>query len=195
LQTDLQKLRTDLQAINDKSQVTPALIAAVRTDVQTIQKDTTSKPDQTQVTTLENDVKALNGQLPTDTQKTQLETDFTAVIQSEGITDQTLISQTISAIEAVVKATNLTSADLATIAADRKAIQTDLGSSGTGTTTSNASAGEDFQNGLLGGGIQGGPWGGVFPGGPLGGSPQGASQAGAPMEVRREAGSAAPGRS
>jgi hypothetical protein len=188
LQTDLQKLRTDLQAINDKSQVTPALIAAVRTDVQTIQKDATSKPDQTKVTTLENDVKALNGQLPTDTQKTQLETDFTAVIQSEGVTDQTLISQTISAIEAVVKATNITSADLATIAADRKAIQTNLGSSGTGTTTSDDPAGADFLNGLLGGGPQGGlvdqsglaqgggnqggHWGGGFPGRPLGGGSQ-----------------------
>jgi hypothetical protein len=186
LQTDMKKLQTDLQAINDKSQVTPALIAAVRNDTQKIQSEATTAPDQTKLSTLESDVQALNGQLPTDAQKTQLESDFTAVVQSEGVSDSTLISQTISDIEAVVAATNVTSADMATIAADRKAIQTDLDTA-TGTTAATGqAAGVQFLDGLTGGSLGGpmlqtsavsvpaGSMRAYFPGGPmLSGGPNG----------------------
>jgi hypothetical protein len=179
LQTDLQKLQTDLQAINDKSQVTPALLAAVRNDVQKIQSEATTAPDSTKLTTLENDVKAVNGQLPTDAQKSQLESDFTAVVQSEGVTDSSLISQTVSDIEAVVTATNVTATDLSTIAADQKAIQTDLGAATGATAATGQTAGADFLAGLTGGNLAGtsvqgavgtlagGPITGINPGGPM----------------------------
>jgi hypothetical protein len=135
LQTDLTKLQTDQQAIQDKSQVTPAELAAVRTDLQALQKDVTSKPDATAVTTLDDDIKALNGQLPSATQTAQLTTDFTAVLTSEGVTDQTLITQTISDIQAVATSSNVTADDLTTIAADQAAIQADqLGNAPIGST-------------------------------------------------------------
>jgi hypothetical protein len=153
LQTDLKKLQTDLQAINDKSQVTPALLAAVRNDAQKIQSEATTAPSQTTLSTLESDVKALNGQLPTSAQTTQLDSDFTAVVQSEGVTDSSLISQTISDIAAVVAATNITSSDLSTIAADQKAIQTDIGTATGATAATGQNAGAELVSGLTGGSL------------------------------------------
>ena len=143
LKTDFEKLHTDLQAINDKSQVTPALLAAVRKDFQTIQSDATTKPDQTKLNTLSTDVSNLKGTLPTSAQVTQLENDFTAVLNSEGVTDQTLISKAISDIQAVVQATNVTQDDLTTLAADQQAIQNDTPAPPSGGTSSGNTAATD----------------------------------------------------
>jgi hypothetical protein len=173
LKTDFQKLQSDVQGILAKSHVTVAELTAVRADSQKIASEATSPLGSTQVTTLTNDVQALNGQLPTAAQTTQFQADYTAVLQSQGITDQTLISQTISDINAVVQSANITSADLATLAADQTAIKNDLGTSTSGGQT-NVTYGMPFPgpmggnlgggrvivrsgNGFMGGG-SGGPW-------------------------------------
>jgi hypothetical protein len=127
LKAEFQKLQTDTQAIQAKSQVTPAETTALRDDFKAINKAATSPPSPTAVQTFQNDLKSLQGTLPTDAQRAQLESDFKAVVNSRGVTDQTLIDKTISDAEAIVASSNITSADLATIAADQKAIQTDLG--------------------------------------------------------------------
>jgi hypothetical protein len=120
--------------------VTVAELTAVRADFQKIASEATSPPGSTQVTTLANDVQALNGQLPTAAQTTQMQADYTAVLQSQGITDQSLINQVISDINVVVQSANITSADLATLSADQTAIKNDLGTStsGSGTVTTSA---------------------------------------------------------
>jgi hypothetical protein len=75
-----------------------------------------------------------------------------------------LIAQTVSDAQAIVASSNITSADLATLAADHKAIQADLGSSNPkGSMGGPAGSSDDFLSlgGLLGGGTVGmrGPMG------------------------------------
>jgi hypothetical protein len=168
LQTDLTKLQTDLQAVQDKSQVTPALLAAARNDFQKIQAATTSKPDQTKLATLTADIKSLAGKLPTADQTTQLTADFTAVLESEGVTDQALITQAITDIQAVATASNITADDLSTLAADRAAIEADQASNAPG-GSSGPVDGSLLLGGLLGGQTGSGPLGDLTGGGPQGG--------------------------
>jgi hypothetical protein len=168
--TDFEQLRTDQQAIAAKSSVTVAQEAAVRSDFQSIRKDTTGSPSSTAQTTLQNDIKALNGLLPTAAQQTQLQTDYTALLNSEGVTDQTLITKTINDLNAIVQASNVTNDDLKKIIADRQAITNDMGtpSSTTGSSTSTTTtpdplAGLPFNMILGSAGSLG------HPGGPMGG--------------------------
>jgi len=125
LQADFEKFNADFQAITDKSTVTPAMLATVRKDFEAIQAAATSAPDQDKLKTFATDVSNLNGTLPTADQTTQLEADFTAVLNSEGVTDQALISKAIADVHAVIQATNVTADDLATLAADQEAIKKD----------------------------------------------------------------------
>jgi hypothetical protein len=168
LQTDLKKLQTDLQAVQDKSQVTPALLAAVRNDFQKIQAATTSKPDQAKLDTLTGDIKSLAGKLPTADQTTQLTSDFTAVLQSEGVTDRALITQAITDIQAVVTASKITADDLSTLAADRAAVEADQTSNAPGGSPGSVD-GSLLLGGLLGGQTGSGPLGDLTGGGPRGG--------------------------
>jgi len=116
-------LAADLRAIHSKSTVTPALEAALRSDFEAIRKAATSAPDATKVDALQADLKdvAAAGALPTDAQKAKVEADFTAVLNSEGVTDSALIGKTIADAEAILAASNLTNDDLARLAADRQA--------------------------------------------------------------------------
>jgi hypothetical protein len=184
LQTDFKQLQTDLHAIAAKSGVTVAQEVAVQDDFQAIQKAATGAPSSATQTTLQTDLKALNGLLPTTAQKsTQLQTDYTALLNSEGVTDQTLVTKTITDLNAIVQASNVTDADLSKIIADRQAIATDLGTPSTSTTSSSTSttttpdplAGLPF-NVILGtaGGLghPGGPMGGFGQGGRMGGFAQ-----------------------
>jgi hypothetical protein len=157
-------LQTDTQAILAKSQVTVAQLTAVNVDFQKLASEATSKPDQSKVTTLTNDLQALKGQLPTSTQASQLQADFTAVLQSEGITDTALITQTITDINTVVQASNVTAADLSKLAADETAIKNDLPAKGPGAW------GGGPPSGMVSWG--GGPSSGMvsFPHGPMGDS-------------------------
>lgn len=156
LKSDFDKLQTDLQAIQDKSEVTPKLLAAVRKDFDAIQKASTSAPDEDAVKALAATVDSLAGQIPTDEQQAKLVADFTAVLQSQGVTDQTLIDTAVADIQAVVAASHVTADDLATIAADHDAIEAELkaGSEGDPAVTLEAATGDavgSLMSGLTGG--------------------------------------------
>jgi hypothetical protein len=127
VEKDFQKLGTDLQAIHDKSQVTPALLAAVRKDVEGLQKESTSAPTQASLATLKSDLLALGGATP-DFTTGQLQTDLEAAIKSAGVNDTVVVSTLEHDLNAVATAMNITPADVQTVQADQKAIATDLGS-------------------------------------------------------------------
>lgn len=178
---DFQKLQTDTQSIQAKSQVTPAQEDAVKADLQAIRAASKNAPSQTAVTALQNDVKSLQGGTPSDAQNAQLEADHTAVFQSEGVTDQSLIDKYFADQEAVIQASNITPQDQATLAADQKAIATDLGLPATGGPKTRFDAGGMMvsagsikgtatagSNGRFDTVSLGGPLGSL-PGGPLGG--------------------------
>ena len=84
----------------------------------------------------------------------QVDADLADVLKSQGVTDQSLIDQTIADLHAVNVARNITADDLTTLAADRKAIETDLGSTSTSSQSSSSNPGPSSPG---------------FPGGPLGG--------------------------
>jgi hypothetical protein len=119
--TALKQYQADVQKIADGSQVTPALESALTTDLQTLNKAATTAPDQTKILALESDLKTFAGSVPTSDQLATLQTDFTAVVNSEGVTDQTTISQTFTDLNALIAATNITTADITTLTADLKA--------------------------------------------------------------------------
>ena len=153
LDTDLTKLQTDSQAIHDKSQVTPALLASVRKDLEAIDKAKTGTADATALKTLQTDEQAIFGTStttdgstgtdgstatggstasstptpptkPTDAQIAQLQADHDAVLKSQGVS-QTLIDQLAADRLAVKTASNFTADDQATLDADHKAIDAD----------------------------------------------------------------------
>ena len=126
LATDLAKLRTDQQAIHDKSQVTPALLSTVRKDLQAIDAAKTGTADATVLKTLQTDRQAIfAGQAPpTDAQRTQLQVDQDAVLKNQGVS-QTLIDQLATDRLAVKTASNVTAADQATLDGDLAAIKKD----------------------------------------------------------------------
>jgi hypothetical protein len=176
---DFQKLQTDMHAIFAKSQVTVAEIVALDDDLKAIDKSATSAPSQATIQALQADVKSLQGALPTSAQQTQLASDFTALEQSRGVTDTTLLNKTINDAETILTASNLTSNDVSTIAADHQQIQTDLGASAPSSTSSQGASSQGANNsqgspldgiggllglgdpflGLLGGGSFAGPQG------------------------------------
>jgi hypothetical protein len=140
VQKDFQKLGTDLQAIHDKSQLTPALLAAVRKDVQGLQKESTSAPTEASLSTLKNDLLALNGATPDFTQG-QLQSDLEAAIKSAGVNDPALVSTLEHDLNAVATAMNITPADVQTIQADQKTLATHLGSTAPADPTNGPAAG------------------------------------------------------
>ncbi len=126
LETDMEKLRTDSQAIHDKSQVTPALLATVRKDNEAIDAAKTGTADATALKTEQTDAQTIfsTNTAPTDAQKTQLQADHDAVLLSQGVS-QTLIDQLATDVAAVKTASNFTAADQATLDADHAAITKD----------------------------------------------------------------------
>ena len=127
LKTDLTKLQTDVHDILAKSQVTVAQTVALQDDFKAIDKAATTAASQDALKAFQDDVKAIGDSLPTDDQKAKLVSDFTALVKSRGVTDQTLIDKTVADAEAIVAASGVTADDLAKLAADRQAIQTDFG--------------------------------------------------------------------
>jgi hypothetical protein len=119
--TAIKQLKTDEQAIADKSQVTPALQAALRTDLQTLNKAATTAPDSTKLLALNSDLQSLAGTLPTSDQLTTLQTDFTAVVNSQGVTDSATITKTFTDLNALITATNIGASDITTLTTDLKA--------------------------------------------------------------------------
>ncbi|WP_406699196.1 hypothetical protein V5E97_10000 [Singulisphaera sp. Ch08] len=172
LQSHFEKLQTDLQAIQDKSEVTPKLLAAVRNDFEAIQEASTTDPDQESVKALAATVESIGSQIPTDVQQAQLVADFTAVLKSQGITDQTLIDTAVADIQAVVAASHVTADDLATIAADREAIENEINSNAEAMPSVSLTTGDavgSLMSGLTGGFESGIPMAVPFAGGAPGG--------------------------
>jgi hypothetical protein len=119
--TALKQVKTEEQAIADKSQVTPALQAALRTDLQTLSKAATTAPDSTKVLALQSDLQSLAGTLPTSDQLATLQADFTSVVNSQGVTDSATITKTFTDVNALITATNIGASDITTLTADLKA--------------------------------------------------------------------------
>ncbi|MFO0951459.1 MAG: hypothetical protein U0835_09975 [Isosphaeraceae bacterium] len=170
------QLQTDLHDIQAKSDVTQRQRVALADDFKAIAKATTGTPSTDAVTALNNDIKALNGLLPTADQQTQIETDYKALLKSQGVTDDTLIDKTIADLKAVVTSSNVTNDDLTKIIADRKAIAaaltptTDTTGNTSSSTTAPAPAAPDPLTGLPFDLILGDGHGfGKGPGGPGGG--------------------------
>ena len=126
LDTDLAKLRTDEQAIHDKSEVTPKLLAAVRNDLQAIDQAKTGTADPNAVQTLKTDEQTIfaSQTAPTDAQQTQLQADQDAVLKSQGVS-QELIDQLAADLLADKTASHFTADDQTLLDADRKAIEAD----------------------------------------------------------------------
>jgi hypothetical protein len=119
--TALKQYMTDVQSIADKSQVTPALQAALRNDLQALAKDATTAPDETKVLALESDVQTLAGTLPTSDALATLQSDFAAAVASEGVTDTATIAKAGTDLDALIAAKGITSDDVATLTKDLKA--------------------------------------------------------------------------
>ena len=117
----MEQLQTDVKTIADKSQVTPALQAALTNDLQAISKAATAAPDESKVLALQSDLSTLTGTLPTSGQLATLQGDFAAVATSEGVTDASKVSQTFTDLNALIAATNISSGDITTLTNDLKA--------------------------------------------------------------------------
>ncbi len=116
--TALDKLQTDLDAIEAKSGVTQGQLATLRADIKALQKAATSAPDADKLQALKDAIAALDGKLPTADQQADINAKFTAVAQSAGVSDTTLIDKVIADQAAVAAASNVTADDLATIKSD-----------------------------------------------------------------------------
>ncbi len=127
LQADLTKLHADEQAIEDKSQVTPAMQAKVRDDIKAIKGAETTTPDPAAVATLQKDIQAAQSAVggPTAAQLAQIQADQGAVSKSQGVS-AALVGQLDADQKAIVTASGVTDADRATLAADRKAVEADF---------------------------------------------------------------------
>ena len=117
----MEQYLADVQTIADKSQVTPALQAALRKDLQALNSAATTAPDQAKALALQSDVQTLAGTLPTGDGLATLRADFTAAVNSEGVTDSARITQTFSDLNALIAATNIGPGDVTTLTADLKA--------------------------------------------------------------------------
>ncbi|MDG3007686.1 hypothetical protein [Paludisphaera mucosa] len=117
------KQSTDMQAIQDKSEVTPKLLAALRKAQDQVVSEA-GAADADLVKTYQADAQAVetSGTF-TDAQQQQLKADYTAVLQSAGVSDAT-ITALFAAQDAVKAASHVTSDDVQLLAADQKAVQT-----------------------------------------------------------------------
>jgi hypothetical protein len=114
------QLWTDEQAIQAKSQATPAMATAIANDIQALSSQIRTVPGQSQLQALGSELTA-TGVTPATAQLSTLQTDYKAMLTSMGITNTALITQTFNDIETYVSAAGVTAADLATLAADLKA--------------------------------------------------------------------------
>ena len=136
VQTDIQKLQTDDQAIHDKSQVTPAMQATVRKDINAIKGAETTTADSTALTTLQTDLKTAMTSVggPTTAQLAQVQTDQDAVYKSEGV-NASLVTKLDTDLAAIQTASGITDTDRSTITSDQAAIKADLTPTTPPTTT------------------------------------------------------------
>lgn len=117
------KQSADMQAIQDKSQVTPALLASLRNARSAVAAQANA-PDAALLKTFQADAQAVqNSGTFTDAQRQQLQGEYTAVLKSAGVSDAA-VATLFAAQDAVKAAGGVTAADAATIAANQQAVQT-----------------------------------------------------------------------
>jgi hypothetical protein len=112
------QLWSDEQAIQAKSHATVDMVNAISKDIQTLATEVRIAPGQSQLQTLGSDLTAAASATPTTGQLTAIQVDYTAMLNSMGVTDSVLIAKTFNDVETYVSATGITAADIATLAAD-----------------------------------------------------------------------------
>lgn len=124
------QLRNDMQSLRDNSEVTPKLLAALRTAQDGLATGATGTIDSDKLTTFQDDQKTIaeSGTF-TDDQQATLKSDYTAVLESAGVSDDAVAAY-FAALDAVKAASHVTSGDLTTLANDQQAIQTLLDAQG-----------------------------------------------------------------
>ncbi len=129
--TDLQKLQSDVQAIEAQSQVTVGELTAFRADLQAVSQPSgqPSSATKTAFQTLQSDESAIlaSGTF-TSAQQTQIVNDFAAVLTSEGAT-QAQTTQASTDLQKIITSSGITSTNVSQIDSDVTAIQTDFGTS------------------------------------------------------------------
>lgn len=122
-QQNLTKLKTDLQALQGKSEVTTAQKNAVKQDLQKILSGA-CKPSQQSVQTLANDLsKAVADGTISTSEATKLVHDVTVVLNEANVSQQD-VQKLLADVQTLLKATNLSRSDAQTIYDDVKAITT-----------------------------------------------------------------------
>ncbi|MDX2038270.1 MAG: hypothetical protein SFX72_16595 [Isosphaeraceae bacterium] len=119
-----EKLAVDTKAINDRSTVTPVMLAALRDDYLAIESAAKTPADPTKLAAARATLATIGDALPTSVQKAQIRLDIAAIIDSRGVTDESLVEKLANDAESIVAAMNLTADDLALLAADLDAIET-----------------------------------------------------------------------
>jgi hypothetical protein len=129
------QLWTDEQAIQAKSHATADMATAIANDINALSAQVRTAPGQAQIQALGSELTA-TGVTPATAQLSTLQTDYTAMLTSAGVTNTTLITQTFNDIETYVSAAGVTAADLATLAADLQAAGLPPGTTMPGTLSS-----------------------------------------------------------
>ena len=165
--TDLQKLQSDVQAIEAKSQVTVAELTAFHADLQAVSQPSgqPSSATKTALQTLQSDESAIlaSGTF-TSAQQTQIVNDFAAVLTSEGAT-QAQATQASTDLQKIITSSGITSTNVSQIDSDFTAIQTDFGTSSS--TANSGSTPPSPASPINGGGLLANIVLGQSPGGPM----------------------------
>jgi hypothetical protein len=165
--TDLQKLQSDVQAIEAKSQVTVSERTAFRADLQAVSQPSgqPSSATKTALQTLQSDEFAIlaSGTF-TSAHQTQIVNDFAAVLTSEGAT-QAQATQASTDLQKMITSSGITSTDVSQIDSDLTAIQTDFGTSSS--TANSDSTPPSPASPINGGGLLANIILGQSPGGPM----------------------------
>jgi hypothetical protein len=121
----LAKFQKDSQAILDKSQVTPAMLATLRNDIDTISAAAKSAPNLDKVKAFEANLVSLAETFPTSAQLSSLQNDFEAVVSSEGVTDPMLVPKVFTDLNTVIVASQITAEDINMLKSDIKDLKVD----------------------------------------------------------------------
>ena len=114
---------TDVQAIQDGSEVTPKLLASLRRAREAVAAQV-GRPDATLLKTFQDDAqKVQDSGTFTDAQQQQLKDEYTAVLKSAGASDAA-IAALFAAQDAVKAAGHVSPDDIARLAADQQAVRT-----------------------------------------------------------------------
>ncbi len=122
LQTDVQKLQTELQSLAEKSGLTIADEQSLTNDAQAIAQ----AGFHFTASTLNPVISELATAVAGGTSTSQAQTDFTALFGTSSNVSSTTITNTFNDLVKAIQDSAVTTTDLSTVAADQAAIQTDL---------------------------------------------------------------------